>query len=839
MHKKKPLVVAISHMLGAMLIAGAASAEEATQPVEKVTVTGSAIKRAQSEGPTPLEIVTREEIQKTGASNVNELLRSLPVVDIFDQGELASNSPAGSGTANIRMRGLDETNVLVLLNGRRLPVNALYDSSGAGAAVDVNSIPLGAIDRIEILKEGASAIYGADAVAGVVNFITKKDYQGTDVRVGYGISSEGDGKELSAGATAGFGNLEEDRYNFLVTVDYFKRDPIYRKDRDISKTANFSRFGGPDRRTVFAPEGNLLDDNFEFTGQTVRPCPADRLGPDGVCRYDFNASLLTAYNGADRLNGMLLGTFKLGSNTEAFAELMYTREEDHFEAHPVPDFFLTPEGQYYTGRFMQGGPRITDRQGDFFNFATGLEGTTEKFDWKVSVSHGVSKVINDDRNYYDVNLWNAAIEDGSFDPTVNTNDPALVESLKVTPYREGKSVITSVNGQIGGDIMKLAGGQLSYATGLSFYRESLTDTPDELSQAGEVVGSIQQSAVDASRSVRAAFLELSVPFHKHIETQLALRYDDYPDASNLSPKVAFKYQPSQSFALRASYAESFKAPALKQLYGGQEEGAITVTSDEDCVALGYDVGCQIPGVRVSGSNPDLAPEKGKTFNVGFIVEPVSWFNGSLDYWRIDKEDEVGTRTVSQAIQAGDWGRDPVTGELIVYQTLQNFASSMSDGIDLDLRFKIGKTPLGVLTLHNFTTYYFHIENQLGDDEPVIDYVDTYVNPRWRNVLSLSSAIGPWTNTLSLRSVAGFEDTDAPPAPAGTRSVDAHHELDFVGVYAGFKGWQINYGVKNLLNEEPPFSVTNVSSNDYTQMGFAELYSSRGRFYFASVSYSFQ
>src|SRR6478752_234425 len=189
--QRNKLAAAVGCLLGigGILLPLAAPAQT---PDIRVDVTGSNIKRVEGEGALPVEIVTREEIQRTGARTVNELLRYIPSVDIYDQGEIASNSPSGSGTTTIRMRGLAETNVLVLLNGRRLPVNALYDASGAGAAVDVNMIPISAIERIEILKEGGSALYGADAVAGVVNFITKKNYQGFDGNATYGISSRHD-----------------------------------------------------------------------------------------------------------------------------------------------------------------------------------------------------------------------------------------------------------------------------------------------------------------------------------------------------------------------------------------------------------------------------------------------------------------------------------------------------------------------------------------------------------------------------------------------------------------------------------------------------------------------
>src|SRR6478609_3125912 len=305
--QRNKLAVAVGCLLGigGILLPLAAPAQT---PDIRVDVTGSNIK--------PVEIVTREEIQRTGARTVNELLRYIPSVDIYDQGEIASNSPSGSGTTTIRLRGLQETNVLVLLNGRRLPVNALYDASGAGAAVDVNMIPISAIERVEILKDGGSAIYGADAVAGVINFITRKDFQGIEIGGRYGISQEGDGEEKSANLAAGFGNYEKDGYNVLIALDYFKREPILRKDREISKTLDGRRFGVGDGRSSFAPEGNFVDpETGERVGGSLRPCPPEHF--NGFCRFDFNASLLTLINGADRGSALAVGNLKINSDLKA------------------------------------------------------------------------------------------------------------------------------------------------------------------------------------------------------------------------------------------------------------------------------------------------------------------------------------------------------------------------------------------------------------------------------------------------------------------------------------------------------------------------------------------
>lgn len=861
MFRKNTLCASLVLAFGGTMLAGPAFAQE----VQRVEVTGSAIKRTSVEGPAPVEVISRKEIERTGATSLNELLHSIPSIDIFDQGELASNSPAGSGTANIRLRGLSSSETLVLLNGRRLPVNALYDSSGAGAAFDINSLPVSAIERIEILKDGGSAIYGADAVAGVVNFITKQDYRGLDVSVSYGVSSRGDGAENRLSVAAGFGDYDKDRYNILVGLDYFKRDPILRKDRDISRSVDFRRFGAPrDGRSSFSPYGNVVDPlTGGLVGVTYRDCPADQLGDNNICRYDFNASLLSAYNGADRLSGLVLGTVKVTDDIKGFGELLYSTSKDTFLAHPVPDYFIVPiidesqrpyeildadgngTGQVYiAGRFMQGGPRTTKRKSDFINVAAGLEGYNFGLDWKLSVSHGESKVTNDDSNYFNADLWYAATGSGQIDPTVSTNDQDLVDSLKVTPKRVGKSVLETANAQVSGDLFRLPGGTAKYAVGAAFYRETLTDTPDPLTQEGKVVGSIQQAAVDASRNSSAAYAELQLPILKDLEGQVAVRYDHYPKWHNTSPKVGFRYTPVQSLVLRASYTESFRAPVLKQLFGAQEEGATTLTADHDCEVLGIPAApgqCLVNAFQVNGSNPDLGPEKGKTYNVGIIIEPNNMFSVGVDLWKIEKKDEISSPTISDALDQGLWAK--IGPRYYVYTNLQNIAQRETAGVDLDARLRLGDTPVGKVSFRNVLTYYSVDRSRSAAGDEWAEYLGTYAKPYFRNSFQAQTDLGNWILSGTWKTVGGFWDSDQPfpdaVAASGRRRVGNFEELDLQVQYTGLNNWEFTGGIKNVLDRMPPLSLQNGTSNTYTQMGFAELYSSRGQFFYLGAKYSFK
>ena len=824
--------------LGVISAAVATLAQAQAQQLERVEITGSSIKRIQLESPSPVEIVRRADIERTGATTVSELLRSISTIDIYEVGEQAPNSASASGTSFVRLRGLYESAALVLLNGRRLPINGLYDSGGSGAAVDLNMIPLAAIERIEILKDGGSAIYGADALAGVVNFITRKSYNGAEMRLGYGAGQQRGGEERSAGLTFGFGDLDARGYNVFAGIDLFKRKPILRTDREISSTADYRSKGGPDARSFFSPSGTFIDVDGFPTGVTVRPCPADSFNED-ACRYDYNASgLLTAYNGADRLSGLVIGTLQLPRDIRLTGELLLAHSRDHFDGLPVPDFFVAPSGDTYLGRFMQGGPRRDERRADLYQLSAGLDGSVGNVDWKVDLGQGRSRVVNTGSNYFDRTLYDAATTSGAIDPTVTSNPQALVDSLKVNPRREGTSTVTFANLKASGEAWTLPGGPLGYAVGHSLWRETLVDQPDALTQAGLVVGNVQQAGVDASRNVYAFFGELALPLSKSFEGQIALRYDHYATYSRPSPKLALRYVVDPRLSLRASYSSSFRAPGLKQLYGAREEGAGDFTSAPLCAALGRPADCRVPGLLITGANRDLKPERGQTFNLGSVFEPVPELSLGLDWWRVNVKDAIDTPTIDQAVRQGQFGRDS-TGRVTVTTALTNFAKISNQGVDFDLRWTLPASDLGAFSVRNTATYYTRQRKLIDSETGWEEFNGTYLKPRWRNTFTLGLESGRWQGNFVVHNTAGFYDVDTAVADGTTeRRVEGFSELDLTGSYSGFKGVKIEFGIKNLLNETPPFSVQNVASTQYTNVGYAELYSGRGRFYYASINYAF-
>jgi iron complex outermembrane recepter protein len=826
------------------------------QEPQRIVITGSAIKRIDAEGPAPVEVYTRRDIARTGATTVAELMRNISVLDIDDQGELTPNSPTGSGTSNVQVRGLSERNVLVLLNGRRLPINALTDGSGAGAAVDVNNIPISAIERIEVLKDGGSALYGSDAVAGVINFITKKNYTGLEVRAGLGISSREDGEERQAGVVGGFGDYDKSGFNVLAALDLFKRDPILRADRDISRSADWRRFDGTtDGRSGLHPSGNILNsDGTAVVGQVV-PCPPEDLRGT-TCRFDFNRDLLTVQNGADRWSSLVIGNLKLG-NTRAFAELVYSESKDVFKAQPAPGQFVDALGRSVNGRFMQVGPRTTNRKSSLLSTTLGLEGAVAGLDWNVAVGQGKSKVRNNDSNYLNDEAFTRAINERRIDPTSNTNPESEVNAVRLTPKRNGESVLRFANAQISGSGMELGGGSLGWAVGVQLNTDSLQDTPDADQQNGNVFGSIRQAAVDAERDLRAVYGELVLPLSKQLEVQLAVRSDSYSGASGnvdgqtvrgasareTSPKVALKYTPLSTLSLRGSYSRSFLAPSLKQQFGGSDEGAES-TSDTEILCPAFGVPAEVcdnfPYFNVTRSNPNLKPETGQTLSLGALFEPGAALSLGLDVWKIKKENEVNQPTVESAVQQGLFGRR-ASGEWEVFTPNQNLASTEVSGADVDVRLRAGDTPLGRMTVRNTATYYFAQKQRVDEDDPLLDFNGTFLFPRWRNTFAVNFDQGPWATTFFLRTTAGMRDTEQAIGSANhaaARKIGTHEELDVRLQYTGIKNLTLAGSVKNLLDNNVPFSQRG-TLNQNGSLGFPWIYSPRGRFFQVTASYQFE
>ena len=309
----------------------------AQQTLERVEITGSSIKRIDAETALPVQVITREQIQKTGATNVEQLLQTISAIS--SSGGLTASSASGATTGGISavsLRGLSSLRTLVLLNGRRIApygVGFTQDS----VSVDVNSIPLSAIERIEVLKDGASAIYGSDAIAGVINFILRQEFKGIEVTAEYGDTTQGGANFKRISGIAGFGDLASDRFNVMIAGSYQKEGKLFGAQRSFAKT-DIHEFEGNDTTSGNTFPGNIATYD-PATGQvgaksrnpTAPNCPGpyavlDPLFPPNRCRFD-PASLVALVPETERLSIFAAGKFAITPDIQAYAEGSYNKNK--------------------------------------------------------------------------------------------------------------------------------------------------------------------------------------------------------------------------------------------------------------------------------------------------------------------------------------------------------------------------------------------------------------------------------------------------------------------------------------------------------------------------------
>lgn len=857
-YKRKAVSTAVLIALGA----AAALPSFAQETLERVTITGSNIKRIAAEGPLPVEVITRADIERKGVTSTNDLLRSLSYMSSFND-ELTSNSPNTTGSATAGFRGLSGDQTVVLLNGRRL-ANYGFD----GAFVNLNTIPLGAIQRVEVLKDGAAAIYGADAIGGVINFITRRDYKGLELSGSYGVSSEGDSNEVSLTGTTGFGQLDSDGYNVLVNLNYYKRDPLWNLDRERTRTGDFRRFGGGNQLSTFAPTGNFVNPTTGLQAP-FRPCPDPSLlvtpsplsGSGSSCVFDFAPYRTTVYE-SERMGGLLAGRLNLGSNAQLFGELMFARSESFASAAGAPGNFTLPVGHpanpfssaiSVRGRPLQAGPRTTDNTGDASRFLVGVEGNFGSYDYNVAVGQAKNKAKNVDGGYFLLDKMFAAIAARTFDPFSTSNPQAVIDSIKSNDVRTGETTNTFLDAKVSTEMGKLAGGAIGVAAGVTFGKEEISDVPGPNSRVGNIFGSIQQSQVVAERSLAAAYVEASLPFTKSIEAQLALRHDRYEGGTNsTTPKIAVRYQPIKQVLLRASYSEGFKMPSLRDLFGGLNQSADSVQDFPGCAARQQTPCPRLQYDRFSGGNSQLKPEQAKGMNFGIQFEPLADTRLGLDYFMINKTDEIGLVLAQYVIDnvpyvAGattNLGGNPLYsvtrnagGTITAINTsLGNLGERKIRGVDLSAEQRIN-TSIGRFTLEANTTYYSKYIYADQPGTPLYNRLAHLNLPRWRSQFRLGYQAGSWDSNLIFNSRADMYDkqqaTAATAPTAATPVVGNFDTFDFSLVYTGFKGLRLSGSIKNLFDKEPPFS-----NNDARTLGFSQMDDIRGRFFQISANYSF-
>jgi iron complex outermembrane recepter protein len=586
---------------GSMTIAAVAQTTSTT--LDRVEITGSNIKRIDAESASPIQIISREEIRRTGASSVRELINALPASTPTALSDISGSNSFASGASSASLRNLGKQSTLILLNFRRVSPYALADYNEVFTNLD--ALPLEAIERVEILRSGASAIYGSDAVAGVINIITRKDYRGLQIGGSHeqSLTSPGKFKQSTASITGGFGDLSADRFNVLANVEFFKRDNVMWRDV-LDKMNPTTKAKIPQtlvaQYSTFSYPGNLVGVG------PIAGCPPELL-IGGLCRYD-RYSRFEAMPAAERVTALVSGRFAVNATTEAFAEALWSNTKTTYlspfqpygpavgpttwgdpatgSARTFTPFGLpaghplNPTGAYvndFRYRFVDG-PAEASADSDNYRLLFGVRGVMMgKWDWETAVAFLGAKTVDRQRGNFSDSGFKEVIGDYS-QPTLpadffnkpggyrigEQNSAEVINKLFPSFGTDAKTSQTAIDGKISGEIAQWAAGPVTMATGFDLRREKFTITPTSHLLTGDIVG-FGNAQTNAARTFGAVFAEVNLPITKTLEAQVAARLDKFPGFdAQLSPKVALRYQPVPALLFRGGIESGFRAPNLTE-----------------------------------------------------------------------------------------------------------------------------------------------------------------------------------------------------------------------------------------------------------------------------------
>lgn len=677
-------------LAGGAFATGAALAQSTPQRVE---ITGSAIKRIDGETALPVQVITREDIAKTGATTAAEIMATLTasannLTDGVSIGTGGFKDQMGFNSANLR--GLGTSSTLVLLNGRRM---ANFASPGDDSGVDLNNIPVAAIQRVEILLDGASALYGTDAIGGVMNFITRKDYQGAQLDVHVGGTQEGGAGKRTASIAAGYGDLARDRFNLMAVVDVQKTDALrtnqrqFITDLDIPGRLPHLLSDAPYPANIVltsAQRTKLQTDGFKINGQAITGsrinfsapgCTpphslnlAGGIGGVNGCTYNFMGDL-ELYPKSDKLGLLTRGVLQLAPEHQLFAELSYTesktdyvgtsnrirlRRANALSTALIPQLSAALPGERVEvqARLLDAGNRTSELTSTGTRVVLGATGVLAGWDYDAALNHSVNKVSDRDvHGYLLFNEVTAAARDGKIN-LFGPNDAAglaLLNSLQVNDVvRSARGTMSALDAKASRALTRLAGGDMVLAVGGEVRREHARSRGSDLLTSDNILGDDtpgESQNTDNGRSVWALFTELNAPVSKSVELQFALRHDRYQGiGGTTNPKLGVRWTPSRELLVRGSVGTGFRAPSLNDMYRPTKNGSTAILPDPVyCASNDGDLGvCASAWDTRNYSNPKLKPERSRQFSLGLVFEASRQFSASIDYWNIAKRDLIST-----------------------------------------------------------------------------------------------------------------------------------------------------------------------------------------------------
>ncbi|MGM0629725.1 MAG: TonB-dependent receptor plug domain-containing protein [Pseudomonadota bacterium] len=808
--------------------------QEQAQVDENIQVTGSRLKGVDMEGANPVQIFSQEDLNQRGHISIGSFLKDLPQAatagTFTENGGVGGADGAPAGSAGVSLRGLGSSSTLVLVNGRRVNVSSF--ANGADSFVNVNNIPMSAIERIEVLTDGASSIYGSDAIAGVINFIMRKDFEGHEVSLMYGDdTNSADGSRYNATYVGGFNTKNS---NTTVILDYASQNSVFNSDRPIDVTFESSTFVDIDGTEYAEPY-----------------CNDGTAAANERCNYDYVIQRVIQPD-FDNFGATVNHFYRLDDHTEFFAEAMFQRNEGHaydsgaaFSANIPGDSPVVPEWAseineadgstdpiYISSRFPD--RRTQEYTDTSYRMLAGLRGEIGFWSWETAASYGKSESeILHTAGFYSVDAVDEAIADGRFDPfnLGRNNDASTLANLRTLAPRNGESELFSIDFNISGDLFEIPAGYVKSVFGGEYRREELFDEPAAIASNNGVFA-LGASQAEADRSQYAFYGEFHLPLTQSIDAIAALRYDHYSDfGGDVNPKLSLRWRATDDLILRASASTGFRAPSLTQLGAGTSLSAayINCTPDDPYVSLCGTSGNEQGELELDQEtlgNLDLEAEKSVAYNMGVSWNITDAWQFTADYWRYDHEDivDIDANTTLDACVAGT---SPVVsdeselnnefgcvvnaeGDLVFLRTgYFNVGEQKTDGVDIRTDYSLSSTQYGKFNFYASGTRTFSYERKLTADSEAEDLLGRLsgaaeiARPEFVADFGVEWQFSDYDANLNGHYVSSLGDGDF--KFGGNETVDAWLTWNASVGYQLNENHRFLLTVRNLLDEEPPYA----------------------------------
>ncbi|MEO7688333.1 MAG: TonB-dependent receptor [Sphingomonas sp.] len=836
----------------------------------EVLVTGT---RIRGKAPVGSELVTidRRAIEQGGFTTTQQIAQSIPQNFLGGANENTGTATTGIGGGNaargagVNLRGLGQSSTLVLLNGDRPPLGG-----GTGTFADLSMIPASAIERVEIVPDGASAIYGSDAVAGVVNIIPRLNFKGAETTFRIG-TADGDAQEYQASQLLG---TRWSGGHAMIAYEFYKRDALHAGDRAFA-TDDQRASGGPDRRVAYASPGTIYAGGKTFaipTGQNGAGLTAAQLtaGTVNTGNSQYMTDLLP-----DQRRHSVFGAVSqdLAPHLRIYAHgLLSIRNFDQAlrssadsrRTVPVTNpFYVDPIGthqpvgvQYSFVRDL-GAERYRGKVSAYGGTA-GIAGELGQWSFDAHGTWGRQAEHYENINRVNSARLNAALADTNAATAYNlfgdgpSTNPATIAKVRGSVTSDYDGIVWSLTTRADGPLFALPAGDVRLAFGGDYRQDRYRQGTGTADASTLTPVPLTVAPLPGARTIKAAFGELLLPllggdttlplFHR-LDLSVAVRAEHYSDfGSTTNPKVGANWEPFSGLTLRGSYGKSFHAPLSQEQR--QDPGSMAIFAyavpDPQSATGSSNV------IVIRGNDPNLRPEKATTWSLGAELKPnfAPGFHASLTYFNVAYRDRIASIAsqltsylVNRSVYASvseynpsaarvaalfaspiylDLTGIPSTAPIVavVDARTQNLSILKQSGIDFDVGYGFaagsGRADLGLVGTH-----IFHIRQGLTVTAPLIDVLDTVGSPvdlRLRGHMTWSSA--RWDLATFVNYVGPYTNKTVSPASrvSSWATFDLNVGYKFGQANGVLKGVRVTFNASNLFDRDPPALTYIVGSN---------------------------